>query len=86
MSEILKLAEGLKTRNISFEMNPIFDGAQIKCEGWDAVCHSYSYGGDQGLLETMGLNINDCCEDGDGVQGFLKAEDILSYLDNMKEE
>lgn len=84
MTEIMALAKGLEDRGISYTSHFLHGGTQIKCDTWDAVCHSFSYGGNQGLLETMGLNINNCCEyDDDGVMGFLTAQDILDYLDTL---
>ena len=38
---------------------------------WDAICHRYSYGGPQGLLEIYG----DICDD---VVGWLTAEDVIT--------
>ena len=46
---------------------------------WDAVCHKYSYGGPQGLLEIAG----DICE---GEVGWLTAEDVITkYLEKSDE-
>lgn len=43
----------------------------------DAICHPYSYGFDEGLLEIMGL-VPD--EVGDDVEGHLTAEDVLKRI------
>lgn len=41
---------------------------------WDAVCHEFSYGGKDGLLEIYGCLTDD-------VEGWLTAEDIINkYL------
>ena len=46
---------------------------------WDAICHSGSYGYEQGLLEIMGT-IVDYEKDGDSVVGWLTADDIIQRL------
>lgn len=41
---------------------------------WDAVCHKYSYGGQEGKLEIYGSIVED-------VEGWLTAEDVINkYL------
>lgn len=80
MSEIDKLAAMLTERGISFEQRPIFDGEQILAPGeWYAVCHRYSYGGPEGLLEVMGDPVT---LPGEGaVAGWLTAEDVIRRLE-----
>ena len=48
----------------------------------DVICHEYSYGGPQGLLEIMGLVDDDCDDD---VMGWLTAENVFAriYTDFM---
>ena len=59
---------------------------------WDAVWHSFSYGFKQGLLEIMGDEIMNEEEDGDGVVGWLTADDVIERVikaydePKMKEE
>lgn len=53
------------------------DGMQIG----DAICHSGSYGHEQGLLEIMGLDVTED-EYGDTVLGHLTADEVLQHLDN----
>ena len=79
MREIDKLAAMLTERGISFEQRPLFDGEQILVPGeWDAVCHSYSYGGPEGLLEVMGDPVT---FPGEGaVAGWLTAADVICRL------
>lgn len=48
---------------------------QIKSGNWDVVCHKYSYGGDEGLLESYGM-VEDC---GD-VTGYMTAADVIERL------
>lgn len=82
--EIEKLAKGLEERGIKFVSHPLYDGFQIVVKhgktGWDAVCHSGSYGHEQGLLEIMGNIVR-----GDNaVEGYLTAEDILERIGEKK--
>ena len=69
-----KLAKGLLENNIEFYYYDCWDGVQIVC---DAICHSGSYGHEQGLLEVMGT-IARAVED--DVEGWLTAEEILQRL------
>ena len=79
--EIRKLAKGLEERNIPYELKPLFDGWQIWCDDWDAICHSFSYGHEDGLLEIMGILVDE--EVGDTVEGCLTAEEILRRIDGV---
>ena len=79
-TEIRKLAKGLEERNIPYELKPLFDGWQIWCDDWDAICHSFSYGHEKGLLEIMGTLVDEE-EVGDTVEGHLTAEEILRRID-----
>lgn len=76
-SEIDKLEKGLQEKHIPYDRHRLFDGWQIKCDSWDAICHRGSYGGTDGLLEIMGDIVEN---DYDDVEGYLRAEDILSRL------
>ena len=76
MSEMDKLEEGLKAKGMTYTRRPLFDGEQIVCEQWDAICHGFSYGYESGLLEVAG--IWSLC--GGGVRGWLTAEEILAVL------
>lgn len=65
-----------------FELKECFDGYQIVCEKdgayeWDAICHSGSYGGDEGLLETMGAIVDEEVV-GDSVEGYLKPVEVFA--------
>ena len=44
---------------------------------WDVVCHDYSYGGPEGLLELYG----ELCTD---VIGWLTANDMIRILEYFK--
>lgn len=52
---------------------------------WDAVCHYGSYGADEGLLEVMGIIVDEEIV-GDTVEGNLTAEDIIKRIEEGKEE
>ena len=43
----------------------------------DVICHKYSYGGDRGLLEIMGLVSEECDDD---VEGYLTAEEVFKRI------
>lgn len=68
------------------EPTELWDGQQIRfnwCDG-DVICHRGSYGGDAGLLETMGFKM-----DNDDVSGYLtsfQALEIILHEWNTKEE
>ena len=78
--EMMKLAFGLRDRGIGFKMQSFFDGIQIVVGDfdWDAICHSGSYGHEDGLIEVMGLP--QCQDD---VIGYLTAEDVLKMVDEL---
>lgn len=77
VSEIAKLARGLKNRGIAYTMRTHMDGLQIIADSWDAVCFTDSYGAQRGLLEAMGRVITG----NDDVEGYLTADEILRRLD-----
>ena len=79
-TEMMKLAFGLRDRGIGFKMQSFFDGIQIIVGDfdWDAICHSGSYGHENGLIEVMGLP--QCQDD---VIGYLTAEDVLKMVDEL---
>ena len=72
-----KLAKCFLENGIEFYYRSCWDGVQIYCDGWDAICHSGSYGHEQGLLEVMGTIAR---ADDDDVEGWLTAEEILQRL------
>lgn len=84
LTEIKKLADGLLEKGIAFTFIVLHDGYQIVVNNpktnhyeWDAVCHNFSYGHDEGLLEIMGTIVEN---ELDNVEGWLTAEDILARL------
>lgn len=80
-NEMMKLAFGLYDRGIEFKVKSFFDGIQfiIGDWDWDAICHSGSYGHENGLIEVMGLP--QCQDD---VIGWLTAEDVLKMVDELR--
>lgn len=83
--EMDKLIEMLEAAGIPFETRecwggstqvgyPNFEDGQQVC---DVICHYGSYGGNEGLLEIMGLVPSYIC---DGAQGWLTAEDVFSRI------
>lgn len=77
MTEIAKLAAGLIAKGIPFTASELHGGWKIDAGSWDAVCHDWSYGGKEGLLEIMGVIVEN---DADEVEGWLTADDILARL------
>lgn len=75
-SEMLKLAIALTARGTKFIFRSFYNGLQILCDDWDAICHNGSYGHERGLIEVMGLPQCD-----DDVIGYLTAEQVLNLLD-----
>lgn len=78
MTEMDKLAAGLDAKGIPYTRRPLFGGQQIICGEWDAICHSGSYGHEQGLIEIMGSIVDSDIPD--DVEGCLTAKEILSRI------
>jgi len=60
LTEIKKLADGLMEKGIAFTFHALYEGYQIIVNDprtqeyrWDAVCHDFSYGNDEGLSEEL---------------------------------
>ena len=79
-TEMMELAFGLRDRGIGFKMQSYFDGIQIVVGDfdWDAICHSGSYGHENGLIEVMGLP--QCQDD---VIGYPTADEVLKMVDEL---
>ena len=85
MNELLKLVKLLAKADIPFEIFPFTLGENITTYQvcypnkqdcvCDAICHKYSYGYGQGLLEIMGLGA-----DLDDVEGWLTAEQVFERI------
>ena len=83
MTEMEKLINYLYERNIRFKTSsewPVTPGVPSQVivyddndvQLFDAVCHKFSYGSNEGLLETMGL-----CEDENDVKGWQTADNVI---------
>ena len=85
MTEMEKLIKLLEEEKIPFETTICWGGTQVcypSSNGriCDAVCHSFSYEHELGLLEIMGLVDEE--EVGDSVEGYLTAEDVFERIKN----
>lgn len=79
MKEIRKLIKMLDKEKIPHEDLPLFDGCQVNYPNrqscvCDAICHSFSYGHEKGLIEIMGLT-----EEND-VEGYLTAKEVFKRI------
>ena len=80
------LCVGLADRDVNFQLTPHLDGFAVLVRDenglfeWDAVCHSTSYGHEDGLLETYGAIVDES-KVLDTVEGWLTAEDVLARVD-----
>lgn len=74
---IEKLAKLLDEAKVPYTRNPIWSGEQIRigvlC---DTVCHEFSYGNEDDLLEIMGAVTEEESEDNCGVLGWLTPEEV----------
>lgn len=79
--EIERLVKMLEVVSIPFELTDDVEGNSNN-QIWypnhdksvcDVICHKYSYGGNDGYLEIMGLSEND----EDDVEGWLTAEEVF---------
>lgn len=79
--EIERLVKMLEVVSIPFELTDDVEGNsnnQIWYPNYDekicdVICHKYSYGGNDGYLEIMGLSGNEY----DDVEGWLTAEEVF---------
>lgn len=88
-TEMNKLIEMLNNANIPFELTAdVLDNENNQV--WypssknpicDVICHQYSYGGEYGLLEIMGLLTEEEAEF-DSVAGYLTAENVFNRIEN----
>ena len=63
--------------DIKYRRERCYEGWQFYIHGTDGdiICHKYSYGGNDGLWESMGFDWDD-----EDVTGRLTAEDIIRML------
>ena len=91
-TEMNKLIEMLNNASIPFELTTdILDNKNnqvwypsYKDNVCDVICHKYSYGGEYGLLEIMGLLTEEEAEF-DSVAGYLTAENVFNRIENHYE-
>ena len=85
LTEMEKLINLLETYHIPHEVLP--DAIDGDPQVWypsrddnicDVICHKYSYGYDEGLLEMMGLVDEEAV--GDNVEGYLTAEEVFGRI------
>lgn len=73
---IEKLAKLLDKADVPYERRPMWGGEQIRIgDLCDAVCHDFSYGNEDDLLEIMAAVTEEEGEHG-GVLGFLTPEEV----------
>ena len=73
---IEKLAKLLDKADVPYERHPMWGGEQIRIRNLcDAVCHDFSYGNEDDLLEIMTAVTEEEGEHG-GVLGFLTPEEV----------
>ena len=63
--------------NIQYTRRSLYEGWQFYINGTDGdiICHEGSYGGDDGLWESMGFDWDD-----EDVTGYLTAEEVIDRL------
>ncbi len=76
-----KLEEYLKSKGYRYTRKALLSGEQIVVyknghRWFDVICHRYSFGYSEGLLESMGM-----VEDQRDVTGFLTAQDIINRME-----
>lgn len=88
-TEMNKLIEMLNNANIPFELTTDIlenENNQVWYPSFknpicDVICHQYSYGGRDGLLEIAGLLTEEEAEYND-VVGYLTAENVFNRIKN----
>ena len=84
-NEMVTLIDKLTIANIPFEVtddvmenknNQVWYPSHDNCI-CDVICHEFSYGGDKGLLEIMGLVEESCVDD---VEGWLTADEVFARI------
>lgn len=81
--ELNKLAIGLIERGINFKFENFYNGGVIDWGDCDAICHDGSYGREEGLLEIMGILVDET-KTNDTVEGWLTADEILKRIDERR--
>jgi len=89
MTEMEKLINLMDDAGIPYDVRTLWGGPQILYPNTDncicdAVCHSFSYGHQEGLLEIMGLVDEE--EVGDSVEGWLTGKQVFDRIKKNWEE
>lgn len=78
---INKLAELLDEAGVPYTRNPIWGGEQIRVGALcDAVCHNFSYGNEDDLLEIAGAVTEEEMEF-DSVLGWLTPKEVAKRFE-----
>jgi hypothetical protein len=80
VTESANLIRLLVAAGVPHEARILYDGVQVLYPNLsrsvgDVVCHTFSYGGKNGLLEIMGVGVSE--EAGYIVEGYLTAETVF---------
>ena len=83
-TEMNKLGYMLACTLIPYEMTKLYNGYHIEYPNHDncicsVVCHDFSYGHQDGLLEIMGLLTEEEAEF-DSVKGWLDADEVFKRI------
>lgn len=83
-TEMNKLGYMLACTLIPYEQRPLLGGSQLCYPSIEncvcsVVCHDYSYGHQDGLLEIMGL-LTEEEEEFDSVKGWLDADEVFKRI------
>ena len=72
-----KMEKLLIENNIQYTRRSLYEGWQFYIHGTDGdiVCHGGSYGGKDGLWESMGFDWDE-----EDVTGYLTAQEVVSRL------
>lgn len=72
-----KMEELLIENNIQYTRRSLYEGWQFYIRGTDGdiICHGSSYGGKDGLWESMGFDWDD-----EDVTGYLTAQEVINRL------
>lgn len=72
-----KMEKLLIENNIQYTRRSLYEGWQFYINGTDGdiICHGSSYGGDDGLWESMGFDWDE-----EDVTGHLTAQEVINRL------
>ena len=84
-TEFAKVVIYLVENDISCELRPFYGGylccvPTYESRDFDFICHSTSYGHEEGLLEIMGAIVTDEESEIDSVVGWLTADNVIERI------